>query len=244
MSVKYNRDGGQVIVGGSETPHGMVRLSVADTGRGIPAERHKDLFDPFSRLGAEAGDIEGTGIGLTVTKQLAEAMDGRIGFKSVVGKGSTFWIDLPSARHANEEDHETAEPETMTGREGPVIGNLLYIEDNPANLELMEMIANGFVDLNLILARTAEEGLELAEQHIPDLVIMDINLPGLDGYEALRCLRDRDQTRHIPVIALSANAMAGDIEKGRAAGFFKYLTKPVKVGELIATIREVLGEDG
>jgi len=242
-AVKYNRDGGRVDVEGSETPDGMVRISVTDSGEGIPLRKYKELFEPFSRLGAEAGDIEGTGIGLTVTKQLAEAMEGRIGFKSEVGKGSTFWVDLPITRDATEEVPATPEPEAATGAETLITGTILYIEDNPANLELMEMIVKRFAGLDLISANTAEEGLELARCKAPGLVVMDINLPGMDGFEALRCLRDYDQTRHIPVVALSASAMAGDIERGQAAGFSRYLTKPVKVDELVATIREVLGEN-
>ncbi|MDP6786904.1 MAG: CHASE domain-containing protein [Rhodospirillales bacterium] len=241
-AVKYNRDGGRVDVDGSKTPDGMARISVTDTGQGIAAEKHKELFEPFSRLGAEAGDIEGTGIGLTVTKRLTEAMGSCIGFESESGKGSTFWFDLPLARHAIEGAPTASEPEAATGEGLPLVGTILYVEDNPASLELMEMIVEGVPGLKLISARTAEEGLELARRHTPKLVVLDINLPGLDGYEALRCLRDCDRTRNIPVVALSASAMVGDVENGQAAGFAKYLTKPVEVDDLLTTIKEFLGE--
>ncbi len=241
-AVKYNREDGRVDVEGGATPDGMVRISVTDTGEGIPARNYKELFEPFSRLGAEAKDIEGTGIGLTVTKQLVEVMGGRIGFKSEVGKGSTFWVDLPSSPNATEKAQGPLEPDAPTAMEAPIAGTLLYVEDNPANMELMEMIVKDFRGLELISARSAEEGLELARSLAPNMVVMDINLPGMDGFEALRRLRDCDQTRNIPVIALSANAMAGDIEKGEVAGFSRYLTKPVRVDELVATIRENLRE--
>ncbi len=238
-AIKYNTPDGSVVITSTTLEDGFQRISIADTGRGIPTEQLTDLFKPFSRLAAENSEIEGTGIGLTITRQLVEQMNGRIDLKSTVGEGTVFWVDLPLAKAAG--TVETTDPSVgyKAASELPdIIGTILYIEDNPANLELMKMIVSRLNNLELISAHTAEIGIELAECKQPDLIIMDINLPGMNGFQALQKLLANPQTNDIPVIAISANAMPADIEKGQKAGFRNYLTKPINIEETLASIKE------
>ena len=242
-AVKYNRDGGSVVIeteGGGDRP---VRIRITDTGRGIAPESRADLFLPFTRLGAENSEIEGTGIGLTVTKRLLEFMGGAIGLESEVGRGSTFWIDLPAGIRG-ENDGAEAPPAAAARLLSDAKGMLLYVEDNPANLELMELIVERVEGLAMISAHNADFGLEQARDHHPDLIVMDINLPGMNGIQALQQLQRSDETADIPVIALSAAATASDIEKGLEAGFRYYLTKPMRVDEVVNTIKAVLEDNG
>jgi len=240
-AVKYNRDGGAVALGCRSTPDGMVRFSVDDTGRGIPAERQDELFLPFSRLGAETSGVDGTGIGLALCKRLVELMDGRIGFERRAGEGSTFWIELPSAAEA-----ATGEDAVPPGPQPAAAGRrwILYVEDNPANVHLMEAIVERLPDVVLVSAHDAELALDLAEVHAPVIIIMDIGLTGMDGFEALKRLRRSETTRDIPVIALSAAATKADVKKGLDAGFQDYLTKPIRVDSILAVLRQILDANG
>lgn len=236
-AAKYNRRGGTIILTCETVDDNFRRLTVADTGEGIPLERQTELFKPFSRLGAETSDIEGTGIGLVLTKTVIEMMKGRIGFASVEGEGSRFWLDFPVAEGCigSPAATEAAEATDIIHHEG---GRriLLYVEDNPANISLMQDILAELPNWGLMIAETAEHGLDLAASHRPDLILMDINLPGIDGVEAMKRLAGNPHTRTIPVHALSADATKGTIQRGLAAGFVSYLTKPIRVGDLLAIL--------
>ncbi len=230
-AIKYNQPGGRVAVEYSLAPPNSLRISVRDTGAGIPPELVAQLFQPFNRLGKEAGTEEGTGIGLVVTKRLVELMGGSIGVDSAVGVGSVFWFELSltSAPQLapHEAEHATLVPAQLP--DGMPLHTLLYVEDNPANLELVEQIISRRPDLRLLSAADGNLGIEFARAYLPEVILMDINLPGISGIEAMKTLRADPATAHIPIIALSANALTHDIEKALAAGFFNYLTKPIKV---------------
>jgi PAS domain S-box-containing protein len=235
-AIKYNRDGGAVIVQCVMNDKNRVRVSVQDTGAGLAPEQLMQLFQPFNRLGQETGAEEGTGIGLVVTKQLVELMGGVIGVESTVGVGSIFWFEL-AASNAPE---LALGSESDADKQGQVASHavssqrtLLYVEDNPANLALVEQLIARRSDLKLLTAIDGHLGIQLARSHQPDVILMDINLPGISGFGALTILHDDPATAHIPVMALSANAVPRDIEKGLEAGFFRYLTKPIKVLEFM-----------
>jgi PAS domain S-box-containing protein len=241
-AVKYNFEGGRVSVKIAVISGDRARIDVADTGPGIAPDKQLELFQPFNRLGAEATGIEGTGIGLALSKKLVEMMDGAIGFKSEIGVGSTFWIEWPlSAGRDKPEPKGQSGSLPGSGEEAPFPGGtILYVEDNPENLRLMELIFERIEGVTLLSADNAELGLLIAEQRKPDMIIMDINLPGMNGFEALERLKSHTRTSAIPVVALSANATAQDIAKGAQSGFFRYLTKPVDVVQLLDTVREAL----
>ncbi|MGB7737535.1 MAG: response regulator, partial [Steroidobacteraceae bacterium] len=210
---------------------------VEDTGEGLSPADIAQLFQPFNRLGQAAATEEGTGIGLVVSKRLVELMGGVIGVESKVGKGSVFWIELnltePQPAVSAVETSALA-PET-SGTDAR-LRTLLYVEDNPANLMLVEDLIGRRADIQLLIARDGSRGIEIARVSQPDAILMDINLPGISGIEALGILAADPATAHIPVVALSANAMPRDIEKGLQAGFFRYLTKPIKVNEFMDTL--------
>ena len=241
-AIKYNTHEGSVAVDcTANTTSGRVRITVTDTGAGLPPEKVAQLFQPFNRLGQEVNGEEGTGIGLVVSKRLVELMDGIIGVESSVGTGSKFWVELLSTAPLElplaVETSVAAESAaaTLAG-----LRTLLYVEDNPANLQLVERLIGRRSDLRLLSAVDGNRGVELARTCLPDVILMDINLPGISGIEALRILRGDESTAHIPVIALSANAMARDVQRGLDAGFFRYLTKPIKVSEFMDTLNVAL----
>jgi signal transduction histidine kinase/ActR/RegA family two-component response regulator len=240
-AIKYNREGGAVIVECAVTSPERVRISVKDTGLGLTPEKLAQLFQPFNRLGQENSGEEGTGIGLVMTKRLVELMGGVIGVESTVGKGSVFWIELLRAAEpqlATEAPNQVTHPTTHDA--GLMLRTLLYVEDNPANLKLVEQLVARRPNLRLLSARDATLGIQLARDHKPDVILMDINLPGISGVKALQILREDPLTRHTPVVAISANAMPHDIHRGLNAGFFRYLTKPIKVGEFMGALDEAL----
>jgi CheY-like chemotaxis protein len=200
------------------------------------------LFQPFNRLGQERSTEEGTGIGLVMSKRLVELMGGLIGVESTVGAGSVFWFELNSTVEP-QLGVDTAQPVATAlapVQQGAPLLTLLYVEDNPANLKLIEQLIARRRDIRLLSARDGHLGIQLALTHRPEVILMDINLPGISGIEALKILREDSATAHIPVIALSANAMPRDIEKGLQAGFFRYLTKPIKINEFMNTLEVAL----
>ncbi len=228
-AIKYNQPGGAVAVEYSLAQSGSLRISVRDTGAGIAPELIAQLFQPFNRLGKEAGSEEGTGIGLVVTKRLVELMGGSIGVDSTVGVGSVFWFELSLTTAPTLAAHEAEHAALAQMPDGAPQHTLLYVEDNPANLELVEQIIARRPDLRLLSAADANIGIEFARAYLPEVILMDINLPGISGVEAMKILHADPATAHIPIIALSANALKHDIDKALAAGFFNYLTKPIKV---------------
>ncbi len=239
-AVKYNRPNGSVIFKLSVIEPATVRVAIIDTGMGIPLDKQDKLFLPFQRAGQETGPIEGTGIGLTITKRLAELMGGSVGFKSTALKGSEFWIDMP-VRTPKSTDTAPVNPSTEVAHLSVASkGLVLYVEDNPANVTFMKDLLGNFEGVELIVAPTAEMGIELARARRPQAIIMDINLPGMTGFEALHVLKQLSETRDLPVIALTAAASERDKQRGEQAGFYRYLTKPVKVDELEAALESVL----
>jgi signal transduction histidine kinase/ActR/RegA family two-component response regulator len=240
-AIKYNSEGGSVVVECTVLKNRVkgedrVNIRVKDSGIGLNQEQLAQLFQPFNRLGQETGSEEGTGIGLVVTKQLVELMGGSISVESHVGIGSMFSVELtlasaPTLLQDHSKHAEISGPALPQGLSSK--RTVLYVEDNPANLILVEQLIARRDDLTLITAIDAHLGIKLARAHQPDVILMDINLPGLSGYGALKILHDDPLTTHIPVMALSANAVPSDIEKGLEAGFFRYLTKPIKVNEFM-----------
>jgi signal transduction histidine kinase/ActR/RegA family two-component response regulator len=253
-AVKYNRDQGAVVIDCTLPAPGRVRVSVQDTGRGLTPRQIESLFQPFNRLGQEAGEQEGTGVGLVVTKHLVEMMDGRIGVQSTPGAGSVFWVDLPQADGAtvsapvplaSAADDEAKHPPAVPPAPAPEDAEgatVLCVEDNPANLAFVRSALGHRPHLRLLTATDGRTGVELARAHRPQVILMDNNMPGLTGREALAVLMDDPATSGIPVIALTANAMPKAVDDGLAAGFFRYLTKPIDVDALIGAVDEALRE--
>ncbi len=245
-AIKYNRVYGTVSVSCIEQPPGRIRICVEDTGNGLSDEKIAQLFQPFNRLGQEVNTEQGTGIGLVMAKRLVELMGGSMGVHSTVGKGSVFWLEMnltaDSSHLAEALQPPTSEPlpAPARARANAQVNTLLYVEDNPANLMLVEDLIARRPEVCLLKARDGLTGIELARATRPDVILMDINLPGISGFHALKILLDDPATAHIPVLALSANALPRDVAKGLEAGFFGYLTKPIKINEFMQTLDDAL----
>jgi PAS domain S-box-containing protein len=241
-AIKYNRPQGTVEVTCKVASPERIRISVKDTGAGLPPEKMEQLFQSFNRLGQEVRGEEGTGIGLVVSKRLVELMRGSIGVESTVGIGSVFWIELllttAPALAATDSDSTSVTPVQVPAAARQ--RTLLYVEDNPANMKLVEKLIAQRPDIHLLSAVNGTLGIEVARASRPEVILMDINLPGISGIEAMKILREDPGTAHIPIVALSANAMPRDIEKGMEAGFFRYLTKPIRVKEFMDTLNVAL----
>ena len=242
-AIKYNREHGTVEVKCAATPDEHIRISIKDSGVGLTPEKLSQLFQPFNRLGQESGTVEGTGIGLVVTRRLIDLMEGSIGVESTIGVGSEFWIelnrdDMPEVTAINAMREKFLEQ--VRYQENTARRTLLYVEDNPANLMLVEQIMLEHPHISMFSARDGNHGVELARAHRPDVILMDINLPGISGIEAMKILHNDQATTHIPIIALSANAMLQDIELGQQAGFFSYLTKPIKINEFMIALNNAM----
>lgn len=242
-AAKYNRPGGTISLTGEILDDGLYRFVVADTGRGIPKDRIPELFQPFSRLGAETSDIEGTGVGLALTRTLMETMNGRVGMDSVEGQGSRFWLDFPIARDDENSAAETPILPPSNDFHRNEQGLVLYVEDNPANIRLMEQLFSEMPNLQLLIATSAEDALPLAREFRPALIILDINLPGMSGIEAAKILRANPSTTTTPILALSADATELTQRKAIAAGFSQYLSKPVNIYDLTLAISTLIGQE-
>ncbi len=241
-AIKYNRLGGSVDLTCSVTTAQRLRISIQDTGEGLSSEKLTQLFQPFNRLGQESNIEEGTGIGLVVSKRLVELMEGEIGVESSVGVGSVFWVELnltDGPTFATSAEEPIAQLQSEASHDA-IRRTVLYVEDNPANMLLVEQLIERRPDMRLLSAADGMRGITLARIHQPDVILMDINLPGINGFQALQILRDDPLTAHIPVIALSANAMPHNIERGLAAGFFRYLTKPIRVKEFMLALDQAM----
>jgi PAS domain S-box-containing protein len=241
-AIKYNKANGTVIVKCEVQESDRIRIIVNDTGAGLVPDKIAQLFQPFNRLGQEASGVAGTGIGLVVTKQLVELMDGVIGVESSVDVGSQFWVELRStaAPDLRVEQSKQSAPYLPPSPDNLIQSSLLYIEDNPANMKLVVQLIELRSDIKLLTAVNGTLGIELARAFQPDMILMDINLPGISGIEALKILREDPCTAHIPVVAMSANAMLRDIDLGLEVGFFRYLTKPIRVKEFMETLDVVM----
>lgn len=241
-AIKYNREGGRVGVACADAGEGFVRISVTDTGPGISEEKQARLFQAFDRLGAEGSGVEGIGIGLVITRRLVEHMGGRMGLDSTLGEGSCFWVEFP-ASSGGEGGVASAAGQDMAAvgsgdAEAP--RHVLYVEDNPVNMRLMEKMLGNIPSIRMLSAHTGPLGLEVLASRPVDAVLLDINLPGMSGFEVLRNIRLLPGGDRLPVIAVSANAMPSDIARGLEAGFDAYLTKPFRMSELLQTLEELL----
>ena len=242
-AAKYNRPGGTIRLTFSTTDNGFAKIGIADTGIGIEESKQSELFQPFNRLGAEFSDIEGTGIGLALVQKLVQLMGGDVDFQSVHGEGTTFWISLPLADVQPSRTQANLLPDSTQGSIDPQSNDmvLLYIEDNPDNIHLMGCFVESLSGWSLIVAKTAEAGIELAKTEAPNLIICDINLPGMNGIEAVRALRSLSQVGgSLPIYALSADATSKTISDAMTAGFTKYLTKPIRLRDLKSEMNQLM----
>ncbi|MCW9025446.1 MAG: PAS domain S-box protein [Gammaproteobacteria bacterium] len=246
-AVKYNSENGEIVLSVKEQSNNIFRVCIKDTGTGIPVDKHDNVFKPFDRLGKEAGTIEGTGIGLTLSKKIMELLGGDIGFESQEGKGTVFWIDVPMTRDKpvglrNELVDEFSLQHRCQKEECP-LKTVLYIEDNPLSMDLMKIVVEEFPNINMLSANTGDKGIQLAIENHPDLILMDINMPGMNGFDALKILQKSPASCDIPVVAVTAAAMPREVDQGLTAGFVDYLIKPIDIKKTMDMISGVLKLD-
>jgi len=248
-AVKYNNDNGQILVSAEVREDGYLNIAVQGTGLGIPASLQSFVFEPFNRLGRESGEIEGSGIGLVITKRIAENLGGEIGFESTEGEGSRFWINIPMQDGPESQtDSEALQDSNQTPQFNSIGSDtvsdtdkkILYVEDNPSNVELMSEFFKELESVSLMVANSGEEALAAVQSSRPDLVLMDINLPDISGIDTLRLMRADSTTTDIPVVAVTAAAMPDEVARGKAAGFDEYVTKPIDLGQMIDIINRFL----
>jgi signal transduction histidine kinase/ActR/RegA family two-component response regulator len=241
-AIKYNPEGGSIILDFQKNDEGRIRIDVTDTGEGISKENQDLIFQPFNRLDAKNSAVEGTGIGLSITKRLIELMNGVITVHSAPGEGSRFSIEIPEGKQLTptKENREVFQKLKAPENSGQQKWTLLYVEDNASNLMLVELIIKTRPDIKFLSAPQAQTGIDLAREHMPDLILMDINMPELDGLTAMKNLQKFEETRHIPIIAVSANAMESEIKNGLEAGFKGYITKPFNIPKLFMEIDRFL----
>ena len=244
-AVKYNVMQGRIVITANRTANNTIKISVADTGPGVPSDKLDQIFEPFTRLESSGEDVPGTGIGLTIAKQLMELMNGTIACESTDGNGTEFWIELPAANKlalTSTQSSYSAAGDDADPANSENSYSLLYVEDNETNQELLRDICALRPGISLQCANDAESGLDVLRHRAVDMVIMDIKLPGIDGFEALRRIREHPTTTKIPVIALSASAMPSDIKRGTEAGFRRYLTKPIDIDQILSAVDDVRSE--
>jgi PAS domain S-box-containing protein len=240
-AVKYNVEGGTVTLGCDNFSSQKIRISVSDTGSGIAEDKFDKLFEPFDRLGKETSDIEGTGIGLTITKRLVDLMNAELGFESEVGTGSTFYVDFEKTGHQGQEDEiSILAPGDHNFASLKSEHLILYIEDNAANLNLVKNVLQRKTHIEIISADHGQAGVALATERQPDLILMDIDLPDMSGFDALQLLRKTDKTKDIPVVAVSADVMSGTITKALEMGFKDYITKPININRFLKILDNIL----
>lgn len=235
-AIKYNKENGRVEISTSINEHGNVRISVVDTGIGIAPHEREKIFEPFRRMDGSASTIEGTGLGLTITKELVDLMQGNLDFISAPGKGSTFWVEFPVADKVIKPSSIGDGSHARNNLSQPGKITVLYIEDSEDNLILMKHVVGKLPNCRLLTATTAKEGIDITRAQLPDLILMDISLPGMDGYEALAVIKADQRIAHIPVIAISANVMPEQVEQGILAGFVDYICKPIDIIHLTQAI--------
>jgi signal transduction histidine kinase/GAF domain-containing protein len=242
-AIKYNKPNGSVVVTIEERGYNRVRLGVRDTGRGIAKSELGKLFKPFERLDTNPEVIEGTGIGLSISKQLIEMMRGTIGFESVLDKGSYFYCDMVLSSKVSllleVEKESNSSPTDLVGSE---VKRVLYIDDLPSNVELIKQVLSRRPNIKLLSASKAQDGIEIAREDSPELILMDIQMPDMDGLTAYQRLQAIDETKNIPVIALTADAMDSDIQKALDMGFASYITKPIDVVRFLGVIDKILND--